>query len=385
MDKPDPDPNLPRGMLRIAKRGENLEPQSSGMTVPEISPVSNRRTDSFSEEKDVSSARSSSNPGEISSDTQPRRGVLRINTADPGMANAVRFSGPDSPLGRNFQGRGAVRGGSGGGPRIRQPAAAPMRSPITPRTENNTVLRADFVRPMRIATNVNRPVGPSVAAKGGNVLLNAMVGRVAWCKQRVVDWLFDCSVVPSIDWLIDWLTNCLFLFFPDTLTPEGKSSGPVFASDFATQEIFRALEQAKPTSIPKPPVPELTDEQKADPSALREFYLTQLRMLAKDSQILRDFVMAKPVKLIDSYFFWCLRKGPALEQLIQAVNPKNQNYQVVGVIGLQETGKSYILSQLIGQKVCDDHFYSLIVRHSRNVLVHCFQLSTSWFNSCSLE
>lgn len=57
--------------------------------------------------------------------------------------------------------------------------------------------------------------------------------------------------------------------------------------------------------------------------------------------------MAKPVKLIDSYFFWCLRKGQALDSLISSVNPANKNFNVIGVIGMQETGKSFLLSQLI--------------------------------------
>ncbi|OWA52891.1 putative Protein SMG9 [Hypsibius exemplaris] len=298
------DPNLPRGMLRIAKRGDTLEPRSSVTSSAAMS-ESTYATGRVLERVAEQEPRSRSNPRDDSD--PPRRGVLRINPLEfptPGVSPALRYSRPPAPMGGGYP---AMRGGRGGGapplgsPRPRPILSATIRSPIPVRSEVGTSLRMEFEKPVRIATNMARPAGPAMAVKG-------------------------------------------------TLTPEGKSSGPVFASDFATQEIFRALEQAKPTSIPKPPIPELTDEQKADPAILREFYLTQLRMLVKDSQLLREFIMTKPVKLIDSYFFWCLRKGPPLEQLIQAVNPKNQNFQVVGVIGLQETGKSYILSQMIGQK-----------------------------------
>ena len=131
---------------------------------------------------------------------------------------------------------------------------------------------------------------------------------------------------------------------------DSRPSGPVFGSDFATQEIFKALEQAKPSTIPRPPIPELTEEEKNDPNALREYYLTQFRMLLKDSQYLRDFTMTKPVKIIDSYFFWSLKKDTQLEHLIEAIDPFNTNYQVVGVIGLQGTGKSTMLSHIIDKK-----------------------------------
>ncbi|XP_055346680.1 nonsense-mediated mRNA decay factor SMG9-like [Paramacrobiotus metropolitanus] len=247
MDSAEPG-GLPRGMIRIMKRGDTLESQPPRAPHP--------------------------NP-ELSSplEPEPRRGVLRINTAE--LSTTPRYPRP----------RLTELNPTSVFPPPRRPMApqlAMLRSPRTPAI-------------------VPRPLKPVVDAR-------------------------PSKSIVSLD----------------------AKPTPVFASDYAAQEIFKALEQAKPASIPKPPIPDLTEEEKKDPAALREFYLTQLRMMAKDSQLLRDFSMTKCVKLIDSYFFWCLKKGAALDQLISAVDPNNRSFGVVGVIGMQNTGKSYILSQLIG-------------------------------------
>ncbi|GAV09790.1 hypothetical protein RvY_19274 [Ramazzottius varieornatus] len=279
----EPNPDLPRGMLRIKKRGEDAPTNAPATTATDASP--NLSTTHTTPE-------------------QPRRGVLRISTSELSAASSFYnqgrgFGRPRSPPGRGYPPRG----------RPRNPQVAPP-----PRTPRQAISQSQSHSPVRDVA----PPRPTIVARPSGILSSHhSPARTSTSTTNVSD---------------------------------SRPSGPVFGSDFATQEIFKALEQAKPTTIPRPPIPELTEEEKNDPNALREFYLCQFRMLLEDTQYLRNFKMTKPVKIIDSYFFWSLKKDAQLEHLIEGIDPFNTNYQVVGVIGLQGTGKSTVLSHLIDRK-----------------------------------